>query len=121
MADQGTKGITRIIKAMGYSIAGFKAAFKNEAAFRQELLLVVILLPVAIVFGEGMIEKALLISSLILILIVELINSAIESTIDRIGSEQHELSGRAKDIGSAAVFLALLNVCVIWISFLIID
>ena len=121
MADQGVSGIKRIINAIGYSYAGLIAAFKNEAAFRQELLLVVILLPVAYWFGEGIIEKVLLTSSLLLILIVELINSAIESAIDRIGSEQHELSGRAKDIGSAAVFIVLLNALVIWVSLLIFD
>jgi len=121
MADQGVSGIKRIINAIGYSYAGLIAAFKNEAAFRQELLLIVILLPVAYWLGEGIIEKVLLTSSLLLILIVELINSAIESAIDRIGSEQHELSGRAKDIGSAAVFIALLNALVIWVSLLIFD
>jgi diacylglycerol kinase (ATP) len=120
MADQGVQGIKRIVNAMGYSIAGFSAAFKNEAAFRQELLLVVVLLPVAIWFGGDAIEKVLLISSLLLILIVELINSAIESVVDRVGSEQHELSGRAKDIGSAAVFLALLNAFIIWLVLLVI-
>ncbi len=114
MADQGVTGIKRIINAAGYSYAGLIAAFKNEAAFRQELLLVAILVPVAFWFGESNIEKALLVSSLLLILIIELINSAVESAIDRIGSEQHELSGRAKDIGSAAVFLALTNAIVIW-------
>ncbi len=121
MADQGVTGIKRIINAAGYSYAGLIAAFKNEAAFRQELLLVAILVPVAFWFGESSLEKALLVSSLILVLIVELINSAIESAIDRIGYEQHELSGRAKDIGSAAVSLALVNVLVIWVSLLIID
>jgi len=114
MADQGVTGIKRIINAAGYTYAGLIAAFKNEAAFRQELLLVAVLVPVAFWLGEGSIEKALLISSLLLILIIELINSAIESAIDRIGYEQHELSGQAKDIGSAAVFLALINAAVIW-------
>lgn len=120
MADQGTSGLKRIYNATGYSHAGLVAAYKNEAAFRQELLLVIILAPIAIWLGEGMIEKVLLISSLLLILIVELINSAIESTIDRIGKEQHELSGRAKDIGSAAVALSLINAAVIWVMLLII-
>ncbi len=119
MADQGTSGIKRIINATGYSYAGLAAAFRNEAAFRQELLLVFILVPVAAWFGEGRLEKVLLISSLLLILIVELINSAIENTVDRIGHEQHVLSGRAKDIGSAAVFVALLNAVFIWIVLLI--
>ncbi|NOY16404.1 MAG: diacylglycerol kinase [Gammaproteobacteria bacterium] len=120
MVNKGVTGIRRIINAAGYSYAGLIATFKNEAAFRQELLLMAILVPVALWFGEGSIEKVLLVSSLLLILIVELINSAIESTIDRIGSEQNELSGRAKDIGSAAVFLALLNAVVIWAFLLLI-
>lgn len=118
MADQGVSGFKRIVNAMDYSIAGLIAAFKNEAAFRQELLLVVILLPVALWLGDGLIEKILLISSLFLVLIVELLNSAIESVVDRIGSEQHELSGRAKDIASAAVSLALLNAFIIWVALL---
>ncbi len=114
MAAQGVSGVKRLFKATGYSFSGLKVAFKNEAAFRQELLLIVIFVPVAFWFGDGNIEKVLLVSSLLLILIVELINSAIESTIDRVGSEQHELSGRAKDIGSAAVFLALINAAFVW-------
>jgi len=121
MADQGTSGVKRLFNAIGYSFAGLLAAFKNEAAFRQELALVAILIPVAYWLGGGIIEKVLLISSLLLVLIVELINSAIESAIDRIGSEQHELSGRAKDIGSAAVFLALINAAFIWTLLLVIQ
>ena len=121
MADQGTTGFKRIYNAACYSYAGLKAAYKNEAAFRQELVLVLILAPLALLMGEGAIEKTLMISSLLLILIVELINSAIESAIDRIGSETHELSGRAKDIGSAAVFLSLLNAALVWFFLLIID
>lgn len=121
MADQGVSGIKRLLNAVGYSCSGLSAAFKNEAAFRQELLLVAILVPVAFWFGESNIEKALLVSSLLLILIVELVNSAIESVVDRIGSEQHELSGRAKDIGSAAVSLALINALVIWVLLLTTD
>ncbi len=110
----GKTGIKRIIHATGYSLLGLTAAYKNEAAFRQELWLTIILAPVAIYLGNTGIERALLLSSLILVLIVELLNSAIEAVVDRIGSELHELSGRAKDIGSAAVMLALLNLIVIW-------
>lgn len=121
MADQGTSGFKRIYNASRYSYAGLKAAFINEAAFRQELALMLILAPVAFWLGEGAIEKALLISSLLLVLIVELINSAIESAIDRVGSETHELSGRAKDIGSAAVFLSLLNAVLIWFFLIVVD
>ena len=90
------------------------AAWKNEAAFRQELLLVLVLVPVTFWLGQTALERAVLIGSLFLVLIVELINSAIEAAIDRHGDEQHELSGRAKDIGSAAVFISLLTVATIW-------
>lgn len=110
----GKKGITRIIHAAGYSLQGLIASYKNEAAFRQELLLVVVLTPVALFLGNTGIERAVLLGSLILVLIVELLNSAIEAVVDRIGSEHHELSGRAKDIGSAAVMLSLFNTTVIW-------
>ena len=114
MPNQKPKGINRIIKATGFSFNGLSAATKNEAAFRQELLLSIILTPVALWLGDGNMEKAILIAALILVLIVELLNSAIETTIDRISKEHHDLSGRAKDIASAAVFLSLLNVIVVW-------
>ena len=114
MSKPGHTGITRIIKAGGYSLAGLKATFKHEAAFRQELALCLVLLPLALWLGQTGIEKAVLIGSLILVLIVELLNTAIEAVVDRFGGEQHTLSGRAKDIGSAAVFMSLLNVLVIW-------
>lgn len=120
MANQGVTGIQRIINAIGFSCAGLTSTFKNEAAFRQELLVTVILIPVACWLDQGIVEKVLLISSLLLVLIVELINTAIESAIDRIGIEQHELSARAKDIASAAVFLALLNAFFIWLSLLVV-
>jgi diacylglycerol kinase (ATP) len=110
----GKTGIKRVIHATGYSLLGLTAAYKNEAAFRQELWLTIILAPFAIYLGNTGVERALLLGSLILVLIVELINSAIEAVVDRVGSEKHELSGRAKDIGSAAVMLALLNLFVIW-------
>jgi diacylglycerol kinase (ATP) len=110
----GATGLTRVINAFGYSMKGLRDAFIHEAAFRQELLLCVVLLPLALWLGQGGIEQALLIGSLFLVLIVELVNSAIEAIVDRVGSEMHELSGRAKDIGSAAVLLALLNLFVVW-------
>lgn len=110
----GATGLTRIINATGYSWLGLKAAFKHESAFRQELLLCLILFPVAIWFAESAVEYALLLSSLLLILIVELLNSGIEAVVDRFGGELHQLSGRAKDIGSAAVLLALINAVIIW-------
>ena len=114
MATQGTTGLTRIINAFFFSMQGFKAAYANEAAFRQEVLLTVILLPIGLWIGDGGLEKALLVSTLLLVLIVELLNSGIEAVVDRIGSERHELSGLAKDIGSASVFMSLMNVLVVW-------
>ena len=114
MSKPGNTGFTRIIKAAGYSWAGLKAAFKHEAAFRQELALCVVMIPLGIWLGQTGVERALLIGSLLLVLIVELLNSAVEAVVDRFGGEQHELSGRAKDIGSAAVFIALLNVAIVW-------
>jgi len=119
MSKPGNTGLRRIIKAAGYSWAGFKAAFKHEAAFRQELALCLILIPVGLWLGQNGVERALLIGSLLLVLIIELINSAIEAVVDRFGGEQHELSGRAKDIGSAAVFVALLNAALIWVLILV--
>ena len=113
MAVQGATGIERIINAFGYSMQGFQAAFKNEAAFRQELALAIFLLPLAIWLGNTPLEQALLISVVLLVLVVELLNSAIEAVVDRIGSEAHELAGRAKDVASAAVFISLMMVLVL--------
>lgn len=110
----GKKGIERIIDATGYSYKGLLAAFRHESAFREELLLGAILLPVAIWLGQTAIEYALLIGCLLLVLIIELLNSAIEAVVDRAGEEYHELAGRAKDMGSAAVMISLFNVFVIW-------
>ncbi len=114
MGKTGTTGIKRIINAAGYSMRGLAAAFKHESAFRQELALAIILSPVAIYVGQSNVERSILIASLFLVLIVELLNSAIEAIVDRVGHEHHELSGQAKDIGSAAVFVSLANVVVIW-------
>lgn len=108
-------GLARIARATGYSFKGLKAAFANEEAFRQELLIVVILSPFALWLGRTAVERALLIGSLLLLLIVELLNSAVEAAIDRIGLERHELSGRAKDMGSAAVFVALVLAGAVWL------
>ena len=110
----GKKGLARIIDATGYSIGGLKAAFINEAAFRQELLLVAILGAASFWIAETPLEWLILILPLFVLLIVELLNSAIENTVDRIGSEMHELSGRAKDLGSAAVMLSLLLIALSW-------
>jgi diacylglycerol kinase (ATP) len=114
MAKPGKTGFSRLLDAFGYSWLGYKAGFKNEAAFREELFLGAILLPTAIIFAESSVELALLLGSLFLVLIVELLNSGIEAVVDRISDEDHELSGRAKDLGAAAVMTALINVIVIW-------
>lgn len=111
-------GLKRIILAAGYSAKGLRAAFIHEAAFRQELLLALILIPLACWLDVDATQRLLLIASLVLVLIVELLNSAIEAVVDRIGPEHHELSGRAKDIGSAAVLLTLLLGAWIWGSIL---
>lgn len=110
-----SRGLMRIIKATGYSYAGFKATFRYEEAFRQEVLAFVVLAPLGAWLGETGIERALLVGSLFLILVVELLNSGIEAAIDRIGAERHELSGRAKDMGSAAVFLAIAQAAAVWL------
>ncbi len=110
----GTRGLRHIFQALGYSMKGLQAALAHEEAFRLELIATVVMLPLALWLGESGIEKALMVSSLILVLIIELINSAIEAVVDRVGVEHHTLAGRAKDIGSAAVFMALVNVAVIW-------
>ncbi len=114
MAKPGNTGIRRILRATRYSAQGFAQAWTHEAAFRQELVLAIVLTPVAIWLGETVVEQALLIGVLLLVLIVELFNSAIEAAIDRHGDEHHELSGRAKDMGSAAVFVSLVIVLLVW-------
>jgi len=114
MSAQGPKGIERIIKATVYSLKGLVKTFREEEAFRQELTLVIILLPLGLWLGENGIERALLTIVLFIVLIVELLNSAIEAAIDRFGGEQHKLSGFAKDAGSAAVFISLINVVIVW-------
>lgn len=110
----GKTGLARIVAAFGYSVQGLKAAYRHEAAFRQECWLVAVLLPIALIWNVGLLAKVLLIGSLLLILIIELLNSALEAVVDRIGPEYHELSGRAKDIGSAAVLLTLLLAAITW-------
>lgn len=111
---QGKTGFARIIAAAGYSIKGFKAAWKHEAAFRQEILICIILLPLSFYIGKDFTQVSILIGTLALLLIAELANSAIEAVVDRFGGEIHELSGRAKDIGSAMVMLALIFLLLIW-------
>lgn len=114
MPKPGRTGIERVVAATGYSWRGLRAAYKHEAAFRQELILCAVLAPLGLWLGRTGIERALLLGSLFLILIVEVLNSAIESVVDRVSDEHHELSGRAKDMGSAAVFVSLVCMVVIW-------
>ena len=114
MGKTGVTGLKRIINAFGYSMKGLRAAFKHESAFRQETALLIILLPAAFMLGRNIVDYSILIGSLLRVLIVELLNSAVETVVDRIGDEHHELAGRAKDMGSAAVFISLVNVVVIW-------
>ena len=116
MAKTGATGFTRIINAAGYSWLGFKAAYKHEAAFRQELWLSLALTPVALYFGPSYADKAILMASLVFILLIEILNSALEAVVDRFGDEMHPLSGRAKDMGSAAVFLAFVIAGLVWFS-----
>ncbi|NNF95622.1 MAG: diacylglycerol kinase [Halobacteria archaeon] len=114
MGKTGVTGLKRIINAFGYSMKGLRAAFKHESAFRQETALLIILLPIAILLGQNIVDYSILIGSLLLVIIVELLNSAVEAVVDRMGDEHHKLAGRAKDMGSAAVFVSLVNVGVIW-------
>jgi diacylglycerol kinase (ATP) len=116
---KGKTGLKRLANAFGYSIAGTLAAFKHEDAFRQEVVLAVILIPVAFYFGETAIHQALMIGSLLFIIIIELLNSSIEATVDRISVKHHKLAKRAKDIGSAAVFFSLINAAMIWFLLLV--
>ncbi|EDP57755.1 diacylglycerol kinase [Vibrio sp. AND4] len=115
----GNTGLTRVIKAAGYSAQGLKAAFKHEAAIRQELALLVLALVLVCVFDLSVVERILMLGVVVLVFIVELINSAIEAVVDRVGIEHHELSGRAKDIGSAAVMVALFFAGFTWLYILI--
>lgn len=108
-------GISRIFRAVGISMRGLAGAFREEAAFRQELALAAVVIPLGLWLGRNGVERALLIAPMFLVLVVELVNSAIEATIDRIGLERHKLSGLAKDLGSAAVLISLLLLAVVWL------
>ncbi|MFZ4702417.1 MAG: diacylglycerol kinase [Candidatus Methylumidiphilus sp.] len=114
MAGQNLKGAARIHAAFLNSMKGFKATWAHEEAFRQEALLCIVATPLGLWLGQTGVEKALLLGSLLLVLIVELLNTGIEIVIDRISFERHELSGRAKDVGSAAVLTSLLLAGVVW-------
>ena len=111
---KGRTGLDRVVRATGYSIDGLIAAYRGESAFRQEFWLAALLLPLALWVGHGWVETALLIGTVMLVLIVELLNSGIEASIDRVSFELHDLSKRAKDLASAAVFLSLLLCGLVW-------
>ncbi len=114
MADIGNKGLKRILKASQFSWQGIRAAYRHEEAFRQEAWLCIVLIPLGLYLGETGVEKALLVATALLIPIVEILNSALEAVVDRVGLEQHELSGRAKDMGSAAVALSIALMSAVW-------
>jgi len=114
MANPNNTGIKRIINATRYSMAGLRAAWASEAAFRQELMLAAVLVPAALWLGSTATQRALLIATCLLVLITELVNSAVEAVVDRISMDPNHLSGRAKDLGSAAVFVSLMMTVVVW-------
>jgi diacylglycerol kinase (ATP) len=114
MAKPGNTGFRRLVNATFYSVAGLRSAWRSEAAFRQECVGVLLLVPVAFWLGQNAVERALLLSSCVFVVIVELLNTAIESVVDRVGTDHHELSGRAKDAGSAAVFMSIALALLVW-------
>jgi diacylglycerol kinase (ATP) len=113
------RGLTRVLRALGASVRGLVGAFRDEAAFRQELAFAAVIIPLALWLGHSGIERALLIAPVLLILVVELLNSAIEATVDRIGFERHALAGLAKDIGSAAVLMSFVLLTAVWLLVLL--
>ena len=116
---KGKTGLRRLWNAFHYTLDGFAAAYKCEDAFRQEVRLAILLVPLALFLPASAVGKALMIASVLLVLIIELLNSAIEAVVDRVSLDRHPLSKRAKDVGSAAVFLALVNVVAVWACVLI--
>jgi diacylglycerol kinase (ATP) len=116
---KGRTGLVRIWNAFHYSLAGLKAAYSHEDAFRQEIHLALVLIPLAFFLPASPLGRALMIASVLLVLVVELLNSAIEATVDRISLDHHRLAKRAKDIGSAAVLIALINVAAVWLLVLL--
>ena len=108
------RGITRVVRAASASWLGLTGAFREEAAFRQELALAVVVIPLGLWLGHTGVERALLVAPMLLVLVVELLNSAVEATVDRIGLERHVLAGLAKDIGSAAVLMSFILLAVVW-------
>ncbi|MFB2683894.1 diacylglycerol kinase [Shewanella mangrovisoli] len=119
MKPANNHGIKRIFRATGFSMKGLKAAWIHEAAFRQELMLAVVMLPIALLVDISTMERLMLLLTLFIVLIVELLNSAIEAVVDRVGSEIHHLSGQAKDIASAAVFMSLALCGITWLVVLL--
>jgi len=111
---KGKQGLVRLFNALGYSRDGLGAAWKNEAAFREEVMLAVVAIPLALFLGETGVDRALMVGSILLILIVEILNSAVEAVVDKASPEKHELAKRAKDMGSAAVLLSLVNAAAVW-------
>lgn len=112
---KGKTGLRRLWNALGYSLDGLVSAFRHEEAFRQEMLLAAVLVPAAFLVNVSGIARALMVGSVLLVLIVELVNSSIEAAVDRISLEDHRLAKRAKDIGSAAVLVSLINVALVWL------
>lgn len=115
MKPENKANFQRVVRAAGYSLKGLISAYRFEAAFRQEVWCAIVLIPLAFWLGDTVIEQILLLGTVFLVLIAELLNSAVEAVVDRIGSEYHELSGRAKDIGSAAVFVAMILLAITWV------
>lgn len=111
---KGKTGVRRLVNAFGYSMDGFKAAYQHEDAFRQEVWLAIVLVPLAFFLDAEAVHRVLMIGSVLLVMIVELLNSAVEAVVDRVSIERHMLAKRAKDIGSAAVLLALVNLATVW-------
>lgn len=118
MANHNARGWRRLVNAFGYSMKGLKVCYENEEAFRQEVFLLVALIPLGLALGTTPVERAMLVGSLLMVPIAELLNSAIEANVDRIGLERHELSERAKDIASAAVFMSMAFTVTIWVLLL---
>jgi diacylglycerol kinase (ATP) len=116
---KGKTGLRRVWNALFYSLAGLRAAIRHEDAFRQEALLAVILIPIALLLPVSAVGKSMMIASVLLVLIVELLNSAVEAAVDHTSLDHHQLAKRAKDIGSAAVLISLLNVVFVWLLILI--
>lgn len=116
---KGKTGLQRLVNATRYSLEGFAAAARHEDAFRQELLLAAVLVPLGLWLGNGGVERALLVGSVLLVLVVELLNSAVEATVDRVSLEDHRLAKRAKDLGSAAVMMCFVAAAAVWLLVLL--